>query len=62
MGVAELGALRNAATVVEIGRQHLELKIDQRLKKTCLDMGALACLAAANERGEHALNDGASRE
>ena len=52
----------SAAAVVEIGRQHLELEIDERLEQARLDMRALAGPAAPHQRREHALNDRAARE
>ncbi len=55
MRAAHVGALRQAATVVEEGGQHLELEIDQRLEEAGLDVGALAGDAAPDQRGENAL-------
>src|SRR6185312_2122154 len=60
--IAERRACRNAAAVVEIGGQHLELEVDERFEETCLDVRACPRPAAPHQRGEHALNDRPARE
>ena len=55
MRTIERAALRWPVTVIEMGRQDLELEIDHRLEETCFHLCALAGYAPPDQRGEHAL-------
>ena len=57
VAAAARGALWKLATVIEIGGEHLELKIEDRLHQADLNERARAGAGATGERGEQALRE-----